>query len=559
MSYMGIMKEMKLSIIIPYYKAIEYTERLMEVLEPQLTPEVEVIIVDDGCNEKKLDKYKANVVHLATNSKGASVPRNKGLDLAKGEYVTFIDADDMISEDYVATILEKIKSGFDYCFFSWNFKGEDIIIEEEPPWWNGSVCNCIYKRSLIGNERFKPIRIGEDKEFNERVRKGKRENILKVLYHYNLDNPNSITYKERGIKTIEHKNIIYVNDLNVIGGVETYVHELLKKYSNLDICVVYKTAYENQLKRIKQYCKAYKHTDEILVCDVCIINYDITIIPYICESAKIYQGIHADYDHPYYITHNYKPPTDPRIDKYIAITKHIADTFSGVSGIPKNKIIQHYNPLTIEDTKKTIILISPTRLTPEKGEKRMQEMVNALDNAKVNYIWFIFTDSEHTIDSPNVVYREPTLDIGKWMDIADYLVQLSDSEGCSYSINEMLYRNKPVIVTPLHYLDELGIKDGKNCYILKHDCSNMDHIIKNITKIPKFTFKRLEDNYDKILVKSKSHYKQDLDRKVELKCTSWVGFDDVKENRHIKENEIIEVSEERAEELLKFKGCFEVV
>ncbi len=552
--------DITLSIIIPYYKAIDFTKKLMKVLEPQLTNEVEVIIIDDGCDEKALDKFKAKVVHLEKNSGGASTPRNVGLDLARGKFVSFIDADDMVSNDYISKILEKTKEDFDYCYFGWNFKGEDIIIKEEPPEWNGSVCNCIYKRSLIGNKRFDPkIVIGEDKDFNKKVRYGKRANILEVLYYYNLNNPNSVTRDVRGIKTIEHKNIFYVNDLNVIGGVETYIYEILKKYHKLDICIVYKTAYQNQLNRIKKFCKAYKHTDEILVCDVCVINYDISIIPYICKNAKIYQGIHADYDHPYYVTRGFKPPTDPRIYKYIAITKHIEDTFSEVSGEPKEKIIQLYNPLTIEEVEKPIVLISPTRLSPEKGEKRMQEMVRALDLAKVNYVWFIFTDSEHTIDSPNVIYKEPTLDIGKWLNLADYLVQLSDSEGCSYSINEMLYRNKPVIVTPLHYLDELGIKDGVNAYILKHDCSNMDHIVKNITKIPQFNFKRLEDNYDKILVKSKSHYKEDKEKMVKLKCINWIGFDLVKEARHVKEGEIIEVSEERAEELLCFRGCFEVI
>ena len=50
---------MKLSIITPYYDTLEYTKRLAEVLEPQLNEDIEWIIVDDGCNEKELDKLKA--------------------------------------------------------------------------------------------------------------------------------------------------------------------------------------------------------------------------------------------------------------------------------------------------------------------------------------------------------------------------------------------------------------------------------------------------------------------------------------------------------------------
>lgn len=368
---------------------------------------------------------------------------------------------------------------------------------------------------------------------------------------------------------IEHKNIIYVNDFNWIGGVETYVHELLKRYSDLDVAVVYKTAHPEQLKRIRKYCKTYKHTDEKIVCDVAIINYDISIINYITptiwaqnltedDPRGIYQGIHADYDNEYYVSHGYRPPTDPRIKKYIAITKHIADTFTSVSGVPKDKIIQIYNPLTIEKKDRALILVSATRLTLEKGSKRMEILANALDNAGVSYVWFIFTDSEPSIISPNVVYMRPTMEIGRWLDLADYLVQLSDTEGCSYSINEMFYRNKPCILTPLHYLDELGIKDGKNCYIMKLDCSNVGDIVKKITKIPKFKFDKLEDSYDKIFIKSKSHYKPHK-TKVKLRCVFFLGFDDVRENRHITPGEVVEVDEYRADELMSYHGCFERV
>ena len=367
---------------------------------------------------------------------------------------------------------------------------------------------------------------------------------------------------------IEHKNILYVSDLNWIGGVETYVHEILKKYSKLDIAVVYKTAHPEQLKRIRKYCKTYKHTDQKIVCDVCIINYDVSIINYITptiwaqnlkegDPIGIYQGIHADYDNEYYITHEYKPPTDPRIKAYIAITKHIEDTFTSVSGVPREKIIQIYNPLTIEKKDRALILVSATRLSPEKGSKRMSELVRALDNSGIEYVWFIFTDSEHEIESPNVVYKEPTFDIGRWLDLADYLVQLSDTEGLSYSINEMLYRNKPVIVTPLHYLDELGIKDGVNCYILEKDCSNVEEIVKKISNIPKFEFKKLKDSYDKIFIKSESHYNPTED-KVTLICDYFLGFDCIKEGKHLKQGETIEVDEYRAQELLSYRGCFKL-
>ena len=96
---------MKLSIITPYYKTFEYTEKLAETLEPQLNEEVEWIIVDDGCREERLNKFKARVIHLTNNSGNASVPRNIGLFHAKGDYIAFIDSDDYVLPNYIEKIL----------------------------------------------------------------------------------------------------------------------------------------------------------------------------------------------------------------------------------------------------------------------------------------------------------------------------------------------------------------------------------------------------------------------------------------------------------------------
>lgn len=187
-------EDLLISIITPYYNAREYIIELAKVLTPQLTNQIEWIIIDDGCNEKVLDNFRAKVIHLENNSGGASIPRNIGLDNAKGKYIVFIDADDLVSNDYIQIILNKAKEQWDYCYISWKGKSNRIIIENEPPKWNCCVWNCIYKRELIGNQRFKPeLKIAEDYDFNNRVRKGKRANITKIIYHYNEDTPNSLT------------------------------------------------------------------------------------------------------------------------------------------------------------------------------------------------------------------------------------------------------------------------------------------------------------------------------------------------------------------------------
>ena len=195
---------MQLSIIIPYYNRLPQITRLMSMLEPQLRDNVEVIIVDDGSNEKELDKFKAKIIHLKENSGTASVPRNVGLDNATGKYIAFIDSDDMVKPNYIDKILEKTKEEWEYCYISWECSTHKIIIKETPPKWNCCVWNCIYKRDLIGDVRFdKELRIAEDYKFNQEVRKGKRANIKEVLYYYEQFSPDSLV----------NSGIQYVKDL----------------------------------------------------------------------------------------------------------------------------------------------------------------------------------------------------------------------------------------------------------------------------------------------------------------------------------------------------------
>ena len=180
-----VINDIKLSIIIPYYNCLDYIKELYEKLKPQLNGNVEVIIVDDGCHESGLDDFNAKVIHLEENSGCAGIPRNVGLDLAQGEYITFIDSDDLVSYNFVDKILKKIDSeDFDYCLISWwsdNFK---IDVINGRPDWNCSVWGIVYKKELIGDTRFNNLRIGEDYDFNKEVLKGECSIISDFLYYY---------------------------------------------------------------------------------------------------------------------------------------------------------------------------------------------------------------------------------------------------------------------------------------------------------------------------------------------------------------------------------------
>lgn len=349
---------------------------------------------------------------------------------------------------------------------------------------------------------------------------------------------------------IQHDNIFYVADINIIGGVETFLWELVKKYKKYDIAVVYRTGYDVQINRLKKYCMVYRHVNQRIKCKTAIINYDVSIINFIDEGAKIYQVIHGDYSNPVY---TWKPLTHPRVDKYICITEYMLSTFYKVSGC--NNTMLSYNPLSVDDEEDDLlILVSATRLTKIKGKDRMIALANALDSAGVKYIWYVFTNDANAINNPNVVYMKPRLDVRRWIKKADYVIQLSDTEALCYTMVESLYLGVPVVCTPFPFLDEIGIKNGLNAWILKFDLSNLNEVVKNMkSKKLNFKFKMKEDIYDELLSHAPSHFEEDKTMKVKVEALdTYSNFNviDSELGRVPKAGEQFEVTKERLNILL---------
>ena len=349
---------------------------------------------------------------------------------------------------------------------------------------------------------------------------------------------------------IEHDNIIYISYISEIGGVETFAYELAKKYKDRDVAVVCKTIDKKQLIRLSKICWVYKHTNQVIRCKTAIINYDTSIINYIEDGADIYMTIHADYEHTFYKN---KFPQHNRIKAYIGITKHIVDSFKRCTG--NNNIILGYNPLTVEKEDNYLTLVSATRLTSIKGKDRMIGLQKALDKARIDYIWYIFTNDTDAIPSDNVVYMKPRLDVTRWIEKADYVVQLSDTEACSYTINEALYRDIPVIVTPLPYLNEIGYKDGITGYTINFDCSNLNEVVKKIHNVPSFHFSHLKDIYGELFTNKNTEFKEE-NMKSKVICKE--SYYDIELKRLIEKDETLLLENERAEHLIGL-GLVELV
>lgn len=108
------MKE-KISIIVPVYKVAEYLPRCIDSIISQTYKNLEILLVDDGSPDecgRICDEYAAKderIVVIHKENQGVARARNSALDVATGDYISFIDSDDWMSEDAYDYFLKNIK------------------------------------------------------------------------------------------------------------------------------------------------------------------------------------------------------------------------------------------------------------------------------------------------------------------------------------------------------------------------------------------------------------------------------------------------------------------
>ena len=174
----------KLSIIIPYYETYELTVKLLKELSIQLDERMEIILVDDS-NDERLREFE-NIATIVpyVEKRGVSKGRNDGMKIAKGEYIAFVDSDDMVTNDYVETLLKAIDERTeDIIYFNWADFNENSIVRHPE---NYAVWKAIYKKGICPffNE---DVEFNEDVFFQEEINKipHTKYYIDRVLYIYN--------------------------------------------------------------------------------------------------------------------------------------------------------------------------------------------------------------------------------------------------------------------------------------------------------------------------------------------------------------------------------------
>jgi hypothetical protein len=143
------MNEIMISIIIPTYNQVEYIVSTLESVSKQSYEKWECLIIDDGSNDNteevihQIIKNDSRFKYFKKSNGGASSARNYGINIAKGEYIQFLDSDDCLHEDKLIKSIDAFKEN----------KTSDIIISNFNM-FNDSIYNLLPPYCSLENKVF---------------------------------------------------------------------------------------------------------------------------------------------------------------------------------------------------------------------------------------------------------------------------------------------------------------------------------------------------------------------------------------------------------------------
>ena len=234
----------KISVIVPVYNAQQTIEKCIKSILIQTYTNLEIIIVNDGSNDKsgeickKIAETDPRIKYYYKENTGVSGTRNFGLKKASGDYISFIDSDDFLEKNMYEIMIKEINNAdilICNCFLITTNKKVNIDIETQnisyknldemlknihnkdinryvnPPW------NKLIRRKLITNNNImfnSKISLGEDLIFNLMCMKSANEikTINKRLYNYVLST-DGLSEKKRNIQEFIDNSVNLINSL----------------------------------------------------------------------------------------------------------------------------------------------------------------------------------------------------------------------------------------------------------------------------------------------------------------------------------------------------------
>ncbi len=252
------MKEQALiSVVIPAYNAERFIEQTIKSVVAQTYQNIEIIVVNDCSTDKTmeiLEKLKKTekrlLVETLKENSGVSAARNKGVELAKGEYVAFLDADDLWREDKIEKQLDLIKeSKAVLCCTGYNFIDEASkkltgehnvlqIIELEDILRKNYIntSSAILRKDVIKENKMEGENIHEDYLAWLRILKeyGQAVGVNESLTSYRVLSGSRSSNKFKGIgKTYRVYRMFGLNIIKSMYYTCWYIINGIKKYSKI--------------------------------------------------------------------------------------------------------------------------------------------------------------------------------------------------------------------------------------------------------------------------------------------------------------------------------------
>ena len=280
-----------ISIIVPAYNVEKYIEKCINSVLDQTYKEWELIIIDDGAIDGTgavADKYAEendNITVIHQHNCGVSYARNRGIELAHGSYIFFLDADDWIEEDTLKTMIDHghradlIACGVYYCFQKENgvisvkprkiWETEECFISDNVFWdifcQTATASNKLFSVNSIGSIRFSTtMTYGEDVFFVAQVLQNVKSAAIvpRRMYNYLLNREGNVVSSKidsRSLQfldnTLETYYFLRAIDKSVYGvkRMETAVREVMSKITDLDdsSCQCYIRKCGNILRKVR--------------------------------------------------------------------------------------------------------------------------------------------------------------------------------------------------------------------------------------------------------------------------------------------------------------------
>lgn len=278
-----------ISIIVPIYYSERTLDRCIKSLVKQTYKKIEIILVNDGSNDKseeickKWAKEDGRIKYFFKENSGAGDTRNYGLKKAKGKYIGFVDSDDEVlpnmyenlhnvmnkfnvkvagCNNFLSNGENKIERKLDYKtgYIDGKKLIVDILYQTSNAW--GAVWNKLYTKDVFNDIKFSHTSVMEDYLVSIKVFNEKDIYFLNEPLYIHYENENSLTHRKF--------NNSMLKGFETINEIEYYIEEKLDKkiyiqgcnYLKLDLCsficsTIYTSTYKKEnffiMKKIKKY------------------------------------------------------------------------------------------------------------------------------------------------------------------------------------------------------------------------------------------------------------------------------------------------------------------